>query len=263
MIKLKNPHKKGCSVILCMKEESQAQPGLNMGVPSQLFCLLFLLPAASRSTVLSQSPAFLSVSLRESVSMVCRADQSISDYLTWYQQKPGQAPKPLIYDADNRYTGVPEKFIGIQYGTEFILKISEVEADDVATYYCQQDYTVPWITFGPGTRLEIKRAVAKPSVSIFPPSAQQLSGGNASVVCLLSRFYPREVSVRWKVDGVVQTQGIQSSASEQDSRDRTYSLSSTLTLPSSEYRSHAVYACEVSHQGLGAAFVKSFNREEC
>lgn len=99
--------------------------------------------AATGSTMLNQSLAVLSVSLKESVSMTCRANQSISDYLTWYQQKPGQAPKLLIYDADDPYADVPARFTGIQSGTEFILKISEVEADDAATYYCQQDYLVP------------------------------------------------------------------------------------------------------------------------
>lgn len=75
--------------------------------------------------------------------MTCRANQSVSDYLSWYQQKPGQAPKLLIYDADDRHTDIPARFTGIQYGTEFILKISEVEADDAGTYYCQQGYLVP------------------------------------------------------------------------------------------------------------------------
>lgn len=87
---------------------------------------------------MTQPPAFLSVSLGES-----RANESVSDYLTWYQQKPGRPPKILIYDADNQYSGVPARLTGIQSGTEFILKISEVEADDVASYYCQQDYRVP------------------------------------------------------------------------------------------------------------------------
>ncbi|XP_039708328.1 immunoglobulin kappa light chain-like isoform X4 [Pteropus medius] len=234
-----------------------------MGVLIQLFCLLlFWLPASNGNTMLTQSPNLLSVSLRESASIICTANQSVSDYLTWYQQKPGQAPKILIYDADNLYSGVSNRFSGIQSGTKFILTISKIEPDDAASYYCQQGYTVP-VTFGQGTKLEIKRNVAKPSTFIFPPSQQQLQTGKASVVCLLNGFYPKEINVKWKVDGVVQTNGIQNSATEQDSKDNTYSLSSILTLSSSEYKSHNVYACEITHQSLNSAFVKSFNRESC
>ncbi|EFB23348.1 hypothetical protein PANDA_016014, partial [Ailuropoda melanoleuca] len=115
-----------------------------MGVLTELLCLLLsCLPAVRGSTRLIQSPAFLSVSLRESVFITCRANDSISDYLSWYQQKPGQAPKLLIYDADNLGSGVPDRFSAIQSKTEFILKISTIEAEDAASYYCQQDYTLP------------------------------------------------------------------------------------------------------------------------
>ncbi|KAL0620155.1 Immunoglobulin kappa variable 6-21 [Plecturocebus cupreus] len=125
---------------------------MNMGVLTQLFCLLLLWhPGVRGNTVLTQTPAILSVPLRDTISISCRADQSISDYLTWYQQKPGQVPKILIYDADNRYSGVSPRFSGIQSGTEFILKISSVEADDAATYYCQQDYKVPCTMLQPLT----------------------------------------------------------------------------------------------------------------
>lgn len=93
--------------------------------------------------MLTQSPALFSVSLGESVSINCRANDSISDYLTWYQQKPGRAPKILIYDADNQYSGVSPRFTGIQSEKEFILTISKIEADDAASYYCQQDYVFP------------------------------------------------------------------------------------------------------------------------
>ena len=105
--------------------------------------------------------------------------------------------------------------------------------------------------------------VAKPSIFIFPPSQEQLQTGSASVVCLLNSFYPREINVKWKVDGVVQTNDIQNSTTEQDSKDSTYSISSTLTLSSSEYESHNVYACEITHQSLTSALVKSFNRKNC
>ncbi|ELW51501.1 Ig kappa chain V19-17 [Tupaia chinensis] len=134
------------SRLLCnsARKESQARPRLNMGVLTQLFyLLLFWHPAASTNTTLTQFPAYLSVSLKESISIICKASQSVSDYVTWYQQKPGQSPKIIIYDADNRYSGVPDRFTGIQSGTEFIFKISSVEAEDTANYYCQQDYSLP------------------------------------------------------------------------------------------------------------------------
>uniref|UniRef100_A0ABI7W0C3 Ig-like domain-containing protein n=1 Tax=Felis catus TaxID=9685 RepID=A0ABI7W0C3_FELCA len=114
-----------------------------MGVLTQLLCLLLAcLPAAGGTTELTQSPTHLSVSLTDSVSVICRASESISDHLSWYQQKPGQPPKLIIYDADNLESGVSDRFSGIQSGTEFILKISTVEADDAAAYYCQQGTTV-------------------------------------------------------------------------------------------------------------------------
>uniref|UniRef100_A0A8C8Y1E1 Ig-like domain-containing protein n=1 Tax=Panthera leo TaxID=9689 RepID=A0A8C8Y1E1_PANLE len=117
---------------------------MNMGVLTQLLCLLLAcLPAAGGTAELTQSPTHLSVSLKDSVSIICRANESVSDYLSWYQQKPGQPPKLIIYDADNLESGVSDRFSGIQSGTEFILKISTVEADDTAIYYCQHDYALP------------------------------------------------------------------------------------------------------------------------
>uniref|UniRef100_G3U456 Ig-like domain-containing protein n=1 Tax=Loxodonta africana TaxID=9785 RepID=G3U456_LOXAF len=94
-------------------------------------------------TVLTQTLALLSVSLRESASIICRANQSFSDYLSWYQKKPGQPPQLLIYNVDDQYSGIPDRFTGIQSGTEFILTIDNVEADDAADYYCLQVYNFP------------------------------------------------------------------------------------------------------------------------
>ncbi|KAI5140899.1 Immunoglobulin Kappa Light Chain [Manis pentadactyla] len=119
------------------------------------------------------------------------------------------------------------------------------------------------MTFGQGTKVEIRRDDAKPSVFLFQPSPDELHTGTASVVCLLNTFYPKDVSVKWKVDDVVQNSGIQNSETEQDSKDNTYSLSSTLTLSSTDYQSHNRYSCEVTHKTLSSPLVKSFNRNEC
>uniref|UniRef100_UPI003908BCCC Monoclonal antibody MAD22-38 Fab Light Chain n=1 Tax=Homo sapiens TaxID=9606 RepID=UPI003908BCCC len=210
---------------------------------------------------MTQSPSSLSASVGDRVTITCRANHSISSYLNWYQQKPGKAPKLLIYAASSLQSGVPSfRFSGSGSGTDFTLTISSLQPEDFATYYCQQSYYTPW-TFGPGTKVDIKRTVAAPSVFIFPPSDEQLKSGTASVVCLLNNFYPREAKVQWKVDNALQSGNSQESVTEQDSKDSTYSLSSTLTLSKADYEKHKVYACEVT-QGT-TSVTKSFNRGEC
>uniref|UniRef100_UPI003D81C70B M8b-C9 light chain n=1 Tax=Oryctolagus cuniculus TaxID=9986 RepID=UPI003D81C70B len=214
--------------------------------------------------VMTQTPASVEAAVGGTVTIKCQASQSISKYLAWYQQKPGQPPKLLIFEASTLESGVPSRFKGRGSGTEFTLTISDLECADAATYYCQgYYYSSHSYVFGGGTEVVVKRTVAAPSVFIFPPSDEQLKSGTASVVCLLNNFYPREAKVQWKVDNALQSGNSQESVTEQDSKDSTYSLSSTLTLSKADYEKHKVYACEVTHQGLSSPVTKSFNRGEC
>nr|1DSF_L Chain L, ANTICANCER ANTIBODY B1 [Mus musculus] len=110
--------------------------------------------------VMTQTPLSLPVSLGDQASISCRSSQNLvhSDgktYLHWFLQKPGQSPTLLIYKVSNRFSGVPDRFSGSGSGTDFILKISRVEAEDLGVYFCSQSTHVP-LTFGCGTKLELK-----------------------------------------------------------------------------------------------------------
>uniref|UniRef100_F6YZK3 Ig-like domain-containing protein n=1 Tax=Equus caballus TaxID=9796 RepID=F6YZK3_HORSE len=96
--------------------------------PAELLCLLLLwLPDTTGRVVMTQSPASFYL-----------ASQSVSSNLAWYQKKPGQPPRLLIYGVSSRATAIPTRFSGSGSGTDFTLTISSLEHEDSAVYHCQQ-----------------------------------------------------------------------------------------------------------------------------
>ena len=92
---------------------------------------------------MTQSPASLSASVGETVTITCRASENIYSYLAWYQQKQGKSPQLLVYDARNLADGVPSRFSGSGSGTQYSLKINSLQSEDFGSYYCQHFWGTP------------------------------------------------------------------------------------------------------------------------
>ncbi|MBN3292474.1 KV311 protein, partial [Polypterus senegalus] len=95
-----------------------------------------------RGQTLTQ-PTSTSAQPGQTVSLSCKASSSVSSNLHWYHQIAGQAPKLLIYYADNRQSGIPERFSGQYSGTDFTLQITGVQPEDAGYYHSQQSNSWP------------------------------------------------------------------------------------------------------------------------
>nr|7V3J_L Chain L, Fab_C10_light_chain [Homo sapiens]7V3J_M Chain M, Fab_C10_light_chain [Homo sapiens] len=197
-------------------------------------------------------PASVSGSPGQSITISCTgtsSDVGGFNYVSWFQQHPGKAPKLMLYDVTSRPSGVSSRFSGSKSGNTASLTISGLQAEDEADYYCSSHTSRGTWVFGGGTKLTVLgQPKAAPSVTLFPPSSEELQANKATLVCLISDFYPGAVTVAWKADSSPVKAGVETTTPSKQSNNK-YAASSYLSLTPEQWKSHRSYSCQVTHEG--------------
>uniref|UniRef100_A0A3P9CF02 Ig-like domain-containing protein n=1 Tax=Maylandia zebra TaxID=106582 RepID=A0A3P9CF02_9CICH len=233
-----------------------------MSLTLLLATLGLLVQGSSGQIIVTQSPGAQSVVAGQSVSITCRTSTSVySNYykknlLSWYLQKPGGAPKLLIYQATSRQSGVSDRFSGSGSGTVYTLSIRGVQAEDSGVYYCQ---SVVWWN-NQDVFTQRNSVVQKPPLVRL--TQEELQQGKATLMCLANKGFPSDWSLSWKVDG-------SSSSSWEEGRspgvlqeDGLYSWSSTLRLPADQWEKVGSVTCEAT-QGSHTSLSQTLRRDQC
>nr|ACO14109.1 Immunoglobulin lambda-like polypeptide 1 precursor [Esox lucius] len=237
-----------------------------------LCTLITALTYVSCQKAVIQTPSVLTVSTKTTVTFYCDISKDEGNWVNWYKQVPGGAPQ---YVLSSYYSDTSPKKYGTGFSSDrFTSKatsnkdyqfiINNVEESDSAVYYCQTRNDSPFtLVFGQGTKLIVTDGdLGTPAVSLFPPSTEDLKSSKTTLVCLASNLSERSkglVDVSWTSNGQSVTDVSTSPAEQQP--DKTFKISSYLTINTEEWDKDVLFTCKVS---FGSTFFeKEIRKSSC
>ncbi|XP_041037568.1 immunoglobulin lambda-1 light chain-like [Carcharodon carcharias] len=237
-----------------------------------LWALLLHLTGVLAVLVLNQSPISDPVSAGQTARLQCGMQNGNvgSSNAYWHRQRPGEAPVWVLKHSKDgsvsRGTGFTDRFQPSRDTSRnnFILTVGSLESGDSAVYYCLvYDSSAGLWIFGGGTTLNVRSTEDRsPSVLLLPPSSEEIDSDSATLSCLVSGFKPGFVRVLWSVDGKETDSGVRTSVVSPDS-DQTYSLSSYLRVPATDWKKGSRYSCSVSHGSLNSPLLNTISFSDC
>ncbi|XP_045575716.1 immunoglobulin lambda-1 light chain [Salmo salar] len=240
-----------------------------------LCTLITALTYVSCQKAVIQTPSVLTVSTKGTATFYCDITKDERNYVNWYKQVPGGAPQYVLrfYHSWSSSTSSSSDKYGSGFSSDrFTSKatsdkdyqfiISNVEETDSAVYYCQTRNDSPFaLVFGQGTKLIVSDSTLPPPVlTILPPSSDELKSNKVTLVCLASQMAMGYADVSWTAGGNPVTADIATSGPVPQA-DKTFQLSSCLTVDTSEWNQDKVFSCKVT---AGSKFAeKGIKKSEC
>nr|ALR85724.1 immunoglobulin light chain [Oncorhynchus mykiss] len=240
-----------------------------------LCTLITALTYVSCQKAVTQTPSVLTVSTKGTATFHCDITKDESNVVSWYKQVPGGAPQYVLkyyHSWSSSTSSSPDKYGSGFSSDRFTSKatsdkdhqfiISNVVETDSAVYYCQTQNDSPFAqVFGQGTKLFVTDSTLPPPVlTILPPSSDELKSSKVTLVCLASQMAMGYADVSWTAGGIPVTGGIATSGPVPQA-DKTFQLSSCLTVDTSEWNQDKVFSCKVT---VGSKFAeKDIKKSEC
>ncbi|RXN02960.1 membrane-bound immunoglobulin [Labeo rohita] len=147
----------------------------------------------------------------------------------------------------NGYRQDPKDHNNGTESTEHILRVSVEEWNTYAVFTCEVKHLCS--NDGPQKKTISKiRDPIQPTVAILSPSDSVLSGlQNASLLCLITGFFPSDITVQWQLNGTELDVSHFSNSPVVNDTSGGFAIYSALMLPASE-RKDSVFSCVVSHE---------------
>ncbi|XP_038641689.1 M1-specific T cell receptor beta chain-like [Scyliorhinus canicula] len=202
-----------------------------------------------RADLVHQSPRSSAIKERGSAEMECLQEGEFRDTMFWYRQPAGGGFLLMGYLYLAGRCRVDPKI----YHIVNTMKTMQKEDEERIIVSGSYDYT-----FGDGSKLVVlEHPVKNATVTLFEPSPKEIKEKKkATVVCLVSDFYPDNLKIFWSVNGEEMQADTKSIQTDLNSismdGNKSYSITSRLRFNVHDWVKIRTITCKVDHYAEGS-----------
>ncbi|CAH2294534.1 immunoglobulin Y heavy chain constant region [Pelobates cultripes] len=147
------------------------------------------------------------------------------------------------------FTSIPEKQDDGTYTVQSRLKISVQDWNSNKEFSC----TAAHIDLPSPVTKTIKKGdnIREPTVYIYPPAPEELNSHDfVNLPCLIKGFFPGEIYVQWKKDGVIEKEDYYLNTTPVEEDEEDFFIFSKLIISKSDWIKGVTYSCIAAHDTI-------------